>query len=67
MKEKFKKILKKLLYAIKVIMFSVIMIMGFWVIYGMIWLGCGFTDADWAMWLLACLSIVSARLFLWWL
>jgi hypothetical protein len=67
MKNKFKDILKKVLNVLKVVIFSVVMVMGFWVIYDMIWLGCGFTDDNWAMWLLACLSIVSARLFLWWL
>ena len=67
MKNKFKEILKKVIYALKVIIFSVVMVMGFWIIYGMIWLGVGLPEANWCMWMLAALAMISARLFLWWL
>lgn len=67
MKNKFKEILKKVVAAIKIIIFSVVMIMGFWLIYGMIWFALGLPEVNWGMWLLAVLSMISARLFLRWL
>ena len=67
MNNKFKEVLKKIVYALKVIIFSVVMVMGFWVIYGMIWLRIGLPTHDWYMWVLAVLSMITARLFLWWL
>ena len=67
MNNKFKEILKKIVFALKVMIFSVVMIMGFWVIYGIIWIKVGLPTTDWYMWMLAVLSMISARLFIWWL
>lgn len=67
MKNKFKEILKKVEAALKTASFLIVMIMGFWVIYGMIWIKVGLPTADWYMWILAALSMISTRLFLWWL
>jgi hypothetical protein len=67
MKNKFKEILKKIVYALKTMIFLVVMIMGFWVIYGMIWLKVGLPTPDWYIWILVVLSLVSTRLFLGWL
>ena len=67
MKTKLKEILKQVVKALKIIIFSVVMIMGFWLIYGMIWFALGLPEVNWGMWLLSILAMVSARLFLWWL
>jgi hypothetical protein len=67
MKNKFKEILKKIVYALKTMIFLVVMVMGFWIIYYMIWFKVGLPTHDWCIWIIAVLSLVSTRLFLWWL
>lgn len=64
MKEKIKNILNKALSVLKTAVFLLIMFMGIWAIYSMIWLGFGLPDANWAMWLLAALAFVSEYLVL---
>ena len=64
MKTKLKEILKKVEAALKVTIFLTVMTMGFFIIFCMIWLKCGFTTVDWAKWMLMVLSLISTRLFL---
>jgi hypothetical protein len=64
MKTKIKNILKKTLTILKTILFTVVMFVGFWTIYTMIWIIAGLTDANWALWMLAALAAASEYLFL---
>lgn len=64
MKTRIKNILNKTWNVIKNIIFIIVMFVGFWAIYTMIWVIAGLTDANWALWLLAGIAALSEYLFL---
>ena len=57
----------RILKALKFTVFTVVMIMGFWLLYTMVWYRLGFPLTDAAQWLLFVQAIVSEVFFLKWL
>lgn len=60
------KILDKILNVCKFILFTVVMLMGFWTIYAILWKVLGFPLTNIAMWLLFGQAVISELLFFKW-
>lgn len=66
-KEKWPKTKERIVNACKFILTAVIMVMGFWVIYSIIWMRLGFPMNNIALWLLFGQSVISEIIFFRWL
>lgn len=66
-KEKWPKTKKRIVNACKFILTAVVMVMGFWVIYSIIWMRLGFNMNNIALWLLFVQSVISEIIFFRWL
>lgn len=53
--------------ALKFISLTVIMVMGFWLIYAIIWMGIRLPTTNWAIWILFMLALVSEYGYIKWL
>ena len=65
--EKWPKTKERIVNACKFILTVVIMVMGFWVIYSIIWMRLGFNMNNIALCLLFVQSVISEIIFFWWL
>ena len=46
---------------------AVILTMGFWVIYGVVWLLLGLPETNWALWMLLAFAVVSEYFYVRWM
>jgi hypothetical protein len=67
MKKKWSEWKDRIVNAIKFTIFTVTGIVGFFFIYTMIWLGVRIPFADWSLWVLFALAMLSEWLFVKWL
>lgn len=67
MKKKWSEIKEHISDIIKFIICTFTGVMGFWLIYMIIWFAVGLPQSNWAIWLLLALAFGSERLFIEWL
>lgn len=58
---------ERIVNAIKYVIFTTVMVMGFWLIYGMLWNLLSFPATTAAMWLLFAQALISEHIFIRWL
>lgn len=67
MKKKWPEIKERIINTIKFMIFTTTGVMGFWLIYMIIWFAIGLPQTNWAIWLLLALAFGSEYGFVTWL
>ena len=60
------KVRDRIINIIRFIIFTVVMLVGFWAVYVVAWKALGFTVYDTALWLLFVQAIISETMFIKW-
>jgi hypothetical protein len=60
------KVKDRIINIIRFIIFTVVMLVGFWAVYVVAWKALGFTVNDTALWLLFVQAIISETMFIKW-